>query len=243
MKNMMISTHVSPFSSLGCTDHSTVINAISNRCRQELSDLVTALRGESVQEVHLFKDDPSVALPQKRMEQTRRDANRCSTNIRSTGDDDTGGRVTGTIRSKQGLIVNLKGPCDFSWKNIVLGNRTEKDIMSSVYVFAAAKEAVTLRPNVKVFIHSCSAVVSDEAVGACLQSLTFQRHRTGTFIVNVTDGAEIVVGVEDPESPTWIGGTSTSPRNVLDYPRRRASSDIPMATATISKLKLRLLTS
>ena len=114
MKDMMNSIQVSPFSSLARTDHSTVMNAISNWRRQELSYLMTGSRGPLVQEVHLFKDDHSVALPQKRMEQTRRDANRCSKYIRSTGDDDMCRRVTGTIRTEHGLIVNLEGPCDFS---------------------------------------------------------------------------------------------------------------------------------
>lgn len=41
-------------------------------------------------------------------------------------------------------------------------------------------------------------------MGACPESLNFQRHRTGAFIVYVTHGAKIVVVDEDPEYPTWI---------------------------------------
>ena len=60
--------------------------------------------------------------------------------------------------------------------------------------------------------------MSDEAVGACPQPLTFLRPRTGAFIANVIDGAEIVVGDEDPESPTWIGGTQYEPSQCFTLP-------------------------
>lgn len=120
------------------------------------------------------------------MEKQRRDKSiyETSTYCVRSGEEFSCEKTTGTIQNKSSIIVNVDGLYDFSWKTVVLDNRSENDIISFVSVFAAAIEALALRPNIQAFVYSCNVIVRDEFIGAS-DSLIMQRHPNGFLFKNV----------------------------------------------------------
>lgn len=127
------------------------------RARFELRPVLTGARGKSVREVHLLKDEPRVAILQKKVEQERRDALRVAhVATPSVGAD-----------CHSGLPMdNPSG--EWSWTADVMGNRREKDLLAGAYLMIFAIVAIELNPELQV-------------LGACTQQVVVYMHCTALW--------------------------------------------------------------